>query len=144
MKIHALLKISSQFLVYELYDVYENQITKLFRMNCTMYMSRPSVRKYAYPIGQRTLPNYIDTHVNMRGCKSSKRKTIPLGNEVQDCPNNYNMIEVIILINLSYYFIEFLQNSGNYEDAKLEYEFGNPTRISTNKAQLLQQTHFPV
>ena len=36
--------------------------------------------------------------------------------------------------NLSYYFIEFLQICEKYEDAKLEYEFGSPARISTNKA----------
>jgi hypothetical protein len=40
----------------------------------------------------------------------------------------------LVTNNLSYYFIEFLQNSGKYEDTKLEYEFGNPARISTNKA----------
>ena len=40
----------------------------------------------------------------------------------------------LVTNNLSYYFIEFLQNSAKYEDAKSEYEFGNPTRISTNKA----------
>jgi len=39
----------------------------------------------------------------------------------------------LVTNNLSYYFIEFLQNSSKYEDTKLEYEFGNPTRISTNK-----------
>lgn len=36
--------------------------------------------------------------------------------------------------NLSYYFLEFLQNIGNYEETKFEYEFGNPTRISKNKS----------
>ena len=35
--------------------------------------------------------------------------------------------------NLATYFIEFLQNSGKFEENKLEYEFGNPIRISTNK-----------
>lgn len=40
----------------------------------------------------------------------------------------------LVTNNLSYYFIEFLQNSEKYEDAKLEYEFGSPARISTNKA----------
>jgi len=35
--------------------------------------------------------------------------------------------------NLSYYFLEFLQNIGKYEETKSEYEFGNSNRISTNK-----------
>ena len=36
--------------------------------------------------------------------------------------------------NLATYFIEFLLNLGNYEDTKLEYEFGDSVRVSTNKA----------
>lgn len=36
--------------------------------------------------------------------------------------------------NLATYFIEFLLNLGNYEDTKLEYEFGDSIRVSTNKA----------
>ena len=40
----------------------------------------------------------------------------------------------LVTNNLSYYFIAFLENLGKYEDTKLEYEFGNPTRISSNKA----------
>ena len=39
----------------------------------------------------------------------------------------------LVTNNLSYYFIEFLQNSGKFEETQLEYEFGNPIRISTNK-----------
>jgi ATP-dependent exoDNAse (exonuclease V) beta subunit len=35
--------------------------------------------------------------------------------------------------NLSYYFFDFLQICEKYEAVKLEYEFGNPTRISANK-----------
>ena len=62
-----------------------------------------SVRKCAYLIGQPILPKDMDTHVNMRGCKSSKMKTIPFVNKVQDGPNNYNIIEIISLINLSCY-----------------------------------------
>ena len=40
----------------------------------------------------------------------------------------------LVTNNLSYYFLEFLQNIGKYEEAKSEYEFGNPNRISTNKS----------
>ena len=40
----------------------------------------------------------------------------------------------LITNNLSYYFLEFLQNIGKYEETKSEYEFGNPNRISTNKS----------
>ena len=36
--------------------------------------------------------------------------------------------------NLATYFIEFLLNLGNYEDTKLEYEFGDSVRVSANKA----------
>ena len=36
--------------------------------------------------------------------------------------------------NLATYFIEFLLNLGNYENTKLEYEFGDSIRVSTNKA----------
>ncbi|MCL9769334.1 UvrD-helicase domain-containing protein [Flavobacterium sp. HXWNR69] len=36
--------------------------------------------------------------------------------------------------NLATYFIEFLLNLGNYEDTKLEYEFGDSVRVSINKA----------
>jgi ATP-dependent exoDNAse (exonuclease V) beta subunit len=36
--------------------------------------------------------------------------------------------------NLATYFIEFLLNLGNYEDTKLEYEFGDSIRFSTNTA----------
>jgi ATP-dependent exoDNAse (exonuclease V) beta subunit len=36
--------------------------------------------------------------------------------------------------NLATYFIEFLLNLGNYEDTKLEYEFGDSIRVSTNTA----------
>jgi ATP-dependent exoDNAse (exonuclease V) beta subunit len=39
----------------------------------------------------------------------------------------------LVTNNLSYYFIEFLQNTGQYEDTKLEYNFGISTRISINK-----------
>lgn len=39
----------------------------------------------------------------------------------------------LVTKNLSYYFIEFLQNLGMFEPSKLEYEFGNANRISTNK-----------
>jgi ATP-dependent exoDNAse (exonuclease V) beta subunit len=39
----------------------------------------------------------------------------------------------LVTNNLSYYFLEFLQNIGKYEETKSEYEFGNPNRISTNK-----------
>ena len=39
----------------------------------------------------------------------------------------------LVTKNLSYYFIEFLQNLGMFEASKLEYEFGNANRISTNK-----------
>lgn len=39
----------------------------------------------------------------------------------------------LVTKNLSYYFIEFLQNLGMFEDSKLEYEFGDSKRISTNK-----------
>ena len=39
----------------------------------------------------------------------------------------------LVTKNLSYYFIEFLQNLGMFEESKLEYEFGNANRISTNK-----------
>ena len=35
---------------------------------------------------------------------------------------------------MSYYFLEFLQICEKYEETKLEYEFGTPTRISVNKA----------
>lgn len=59
-----------------------------------------SVRKYAYPIGQRILPNYMETHVNMRGCKSSKRKTIPLENKMEDGPNNEYLLRLFILIKI--------------------------------------------
>ncbi|WP_445718411.1 UvrD-helicase domain-containing protein [Flavobacterium sp.] len=40
----------------------------------------------------------------------------------------------LVTNNLSYYFLEFLQICEKYEETKLEYEFGNPTRISVNKA----------
>lgn len=40
----------------------------------------------------------------------------------------------LVTNNLSHYFLEFLQNSGKYEETKSEYEFGNPARISTNKS----------
>lgn len=40
----------------------------------------------------------------------------------------------LVTNNLSYYFLEFLQNIGKYEETKSEYEFGNPNRISTNKS----------
>lgn len=40
----------------------------------------------------------------------------------------------LVTNNLSYYFIEFLQNSGKFEETQLECEFGNPIRISTNKS----------
>ena len=39
----------------------------------------------------------------------------------------------LVTKNLSYYFIEFLQNLGMFEESKLEYEFGNANRISINK-----------
>lgn len=39
----------------------------------------------------------------------------------------------LVTKNLSYYFIEFLQNLGMFEDSKLEYEFGDAKRISQNK-----------
>ncbi|WP_297868611.1 exodeoxyribonuclease V subunit beta [uncultured Flavobacterium sp.] len=39
----------------------------------------------------------------------------------------------LVTNNLSYYFLEFLQNIGKYEETKSEYEFGNSTRISKNK-----------
>lgn len=39
----------------------------------------------------------------------------------------------LVTKNLSYYFIEFLQNLGMFEDSKLEYEFGEAKRISANK-----------
>ncbi|MFD2908411.1 UvrD-helicase domain-containing protein [Flavobacterium ardleyense] len=39
----------------------------------------------------------------------------------------------LVTKNLSYYFIEFLQNLGMFEDSKLEYEFGDPKRISIHK-----------
>ncbi|WP_333807515.1 UvrD-helicase domain-containing protein [Flavobacterium sp.] len=40
----------------------------------------------------------------------------------------------LVTNNLSYYFLEFLQNIGKYEETKSEYEFGNPNRISKNKS----------
>ncbi|MCD8518792.1 MAG: ATP-dependent helicase, partial [Flavobacterium sp.] len=40
----------------------------------------------------------------------------------------------LVTNNLSYYFLEFLQNIGKYEETKSEYEFGNSNRISTNKS----------
>ena len=39
----------------------------------------------------------------------------------------------LVTKNLSYYFIEFLQNLGMFEESKLEYEFGDAKRISNNK-----------
>lgn len=39
----------------------------------------------------------------------------------------------LVTNNLSYYFLEFLQNIGKYEETKSEYEFGNPKRISDLK-----------
>jgi len=39
----------------------------------------------------------------------------------------------IVANNLSYYFIEFLQNLGQFEPSQLTYEFGDPKRISLHK-----------
>ena len=39
----------------------------------------------------------------------------------------------LVTKNLSYYFIEFLQNLGMFDNSKLEYEFGDAKRISQNK-----------
>lgn len=39
----------------------------------------------------------------------------------------------IVTNNLSYYFIEFLQNLGQFEPSQLTYEFGDPKRISLHK-----------
>lgn len=39
----------------------------------------------------------------------------------------------LVTKNLSYYFIEFLQNLGMFDNSKLEYEFGEAKRISQNK-----------
>lgn len=39
----------------------------------------------------------------------------------------------IVTNNLSYYFIEFLQNLGQFEPSQLTYQFGDPKRISLHK-----------
>ena len=39
----------------------------------------------------------------------------------------------IVANNLSYYFIEFLQNLGQFEPSQLTYQFGDPKRISLHK-----------
>ncbi len=41
--------------------------------------------------------------------------------------------------NLSSYFIEYLQNIGMYDETKLEYEFGNPEKLSAEKHEIKQQ-----
>lgn len=41
--------------------------------------------------------------------------------------------------NLSSYFIEYLQNIGMYDEAKLEYEFGNPEKLSTENHEVKEQ-----
>ncbi|WP_320813971.1 UvrD-helicase domain-containing protein [Flavobacterium sp.] len=41
--------------------------------------------------------------------------------------------------NLSSYFIEYLQNIGMYNETKLEYEFGNPTKCSTAIHEVKEQ-----
>lgn len=41
--------------------------------------------------------------------------------------------------NLSSYFIEYLQNIGMYDETKLEYEFGNPEKLSAGKHEIKEQ-----
>jgi len=41
--------------------------------------------------------------------------------------------------NLSSYFIEYLQNIGMYDETKLEYEFGNPEKLSAEKHEIKEQ-----